>query len=144
MKTHSCKLGLTTLAVFATVFAFDGFYHGMLLKSAYEATASLWRPEAEMEQMFMWCLAMHAAVAFLFVWLFTRNYEGKGIGEGIRFGLPLGALLGVLNAGAYIYMPIPESLALAWLVGGILRGVVMGIVCALVYGYLCRKGGCSA
>jgi len=138
-NSNSCRLGVTTLAVFVATFAFDWVYHGVLLKRAYEATAALWRPEAEMQEYFVYCLLMHLVQAFLLTWIFTRHYEGRGVPEGVRFGLAIGALIGVLHAGGYIYMPIPGALAIAWLIGGVMTGLVAGIVAALVYGRVCKS-----
>ena len=49
------------------------------------------------------------------------------------FGIKIGLLLGIWNAGAYVYLPIPQQLAIAWfftgLVEGIGAGIILGIVC---------------
>ena len=45
-----------------------------------------------------------------FVFLFSKNYEAKGVSEGARFGLYAGLLIATLDIGAYCYLPIPLSL----------------------------------
>ena len=42
------SLLITILVAFVTVFATDFLIHQLWLGSTYKATASLWRPEAEM------------------------------------------------------------------------------------------------
>lgn len=94
-------------------------------------TAQLWRPEADYKMivMVMSQLGFSAALAYIF----TLNYEGKGIGEGIRFGLYIGMLLGAIEFGKYSYMPIPLMLMLSWVLAALLIGLGSGVVLSLVY-----------
>lgn len=52
---------------------------------------------------------------------------------GICFGIKIGLLLAVFKSGAYVAMPIPGDLAIAWFVAtfieGIGAGVILGMVC---------------
>ena len=61
------------------------------------------------------------------------NYEDKGLGEGLRFGIPMGILLGLLQAGMYPYLPISVELAFAWFLGGLIQGIGIGLVLAYTY-----------
>jgi len=122
---------LSAIAVFVAVFLFDFLVHGMLLKDLYTQTASLWRPEAEHKMIFMFMSQLAFAVILTFI--FTRNYEDKGLGEGLRFGLYMGLLLATIDLGTYCYMPIPLALTLSWVAASIGRGIIAGIVLSLVY-----------
>lgn len=128
-----------TLAVFAAMFVFNWLFHGVYMMPDYEATASLWRPMEEMNEMFLICLSKQLALAAVITWLFAQNYEGKGIPEGLRFGLAIGVLMGLLQFGGYVYMPISFDMALSWLAGGILLGVILGLVLARVFECKCFK-----
>ena len=66
-------------------------------------------------------------------YIFTLHYEGKGIGEGVRFGLYIGMLLGSIEIGKYGYMPIPMVLMLSWVLAALLIGLGSGVVLSLVY-----------
>lgn len=122
---------LSALAFFIVGFLFDMLVHGQLLKQAYLQTAELWRPEGQHKFGFM--IFSQAAFAIMFAFIFTRHAEGKGIGEGLRYGLYIGLLLAALDIGLYCYMPIPLSLALSWTLASIAKGVLGGVVVALIY-----------
>ena len=121
------------LAAFIAMMVFNFLWHGLLLESSYMATIELWRPQDQMAVFFPWAIGITLALGFTLAFLFTRNYEGKGIGEGVRFGAMTGLLLGLLEFGIYPYLAIPLSLGAAWFVGGVLEGLVAGIAIALVY-----------
>ena len=73
-------------------------------------------------------------IAFPFTYIFVKGYEGKGILEGVRFGAVVGVLIGFpMSYGMYAMLPIPHSLALQWLVYGLIQTILMGITAAAVY-----------
>ena len=122
---------ISALVVFVFMFLYEFLVHGFLLKDIYNQTAALWRPEEEYKMLVMCVsqLGYSAVVAYIF----TLHYESKGIGEGIRFGLCIGMLLGVIEIGKYSYMPIPLVLMLSWVLAALLLGLGSGVVLSLVY-----------
>jgi hypothetical protein len=122
-----------TVAVFIVLAVLDFVINAVLLKGAYEATAHLWRPEAEMK---IWLFQVVALfVAYFFTLIFSKGYEGKGIGEGVRYGFYVGMLMAVPMAyGSYGAMPIPYSLALQWFIYGLIEYVLAGVVVSMVFG----------
>ncbi len=119
------------IAVFVIVSAFEYLVHGVLLQGLYEQTAEFWRSQEESK--FIFLLISQIWFAAVVVCIFTCKYEGKGIGEGARFGLYIGLLLGSIEIGTYCYMPIPLILTLTWVIALILKGVGSGIVLSLTY-----------
>lgn len=124
---------LSAVAAYVFMFAFDFVWHGLLLSDQYKATQALWRPEADMGSFFPVAMAVGLALAFLIAFVFTRNYENRGLSEGARFGLYLGVFLGLTAFGIYPYLAMPLGLAAMWFVGGMIKGVGAGMVLALVY-----------
>lgn len=124
---------LASVIGFIFVFGYDYLVHHVLLMETYETTADLWRAPETMEQFFPYMLGYQALYVIFLGFIFTRNFEGKGIMEGVRFGIALGLLLALCNAAAYIWMPIPLNLALAW--GGCAIGsaIGIGVIFALLY-----------
>ena len=62
--------------------------HPVILAGIYEQTASIWRSRDERSQgYFILYLLSQFLFAIALTFLFTRNYEGRSIGEGARFGL---------------------------------------------------------
>ena len=129
---------IMTIAGFAFVFGFDFAVHHHLLMDLYKQTSNLWRPEETMGDYFPLMLGYQFLLVVVLGYIFTRNFEGKGIGEGLRFGLALGVLLGLSAAASYIWMPIPLELALSWAIAGLLQAVGLGVIYALLY----KKGEC--
>jgi len=127
------KFIIAGVASFIAIFLFDMVWHGKLLVEQYQATSFLWRSPEEMQAYFNWAILLQAALGFAAAFIFTRHYENKGMKEGIRFGLMLGAVLGIMSFTMYAYMPIPMSLAIAWFVGSLIQGVLIGIVCSMTY-----------
>jgi hypothetical protein len=122
---------ISLFVVFVFVFLYEFLVHWFLLKDIYTQTAQLWRPEEEMNMFFMFMsqLGFSAVIAYIF----TLHYEDKGIGEGIRFGLCIGLLLGSIDIATYAYMPIPMVLTLSWVLASLLKGLGSGVVVSLVY-----------
>ncbi len=127
------KFWLGWISVFVVMSVFEAIVNMVLLASIYQATASLWRPQAEMK---IWLFyVVYAFVSFFFTLIFSKGYEGKGIVEGIRYGIYMGMLMSVPMAyGTYAAMPIPYPLALQWFIYGLIEYVLAGIVLALIYG----------
>ena len=122
---------LSALAFFIFSFLLDWLVHGQMLKGIYEQTAHLWRPEDQHNLPFMFF--SQAAFAVMFAFIFTRHVEGKGVAEGLRYGLYIGLLIAAIEIGTYCYMPIPLILSVSWAVAAIVKGVIGGAILALVY-----------
>lgn len=126
------KFLLASLAVFVTLQILDYVIHMLLLAKDYQATASVWR--ADMMDIFWIMYITGAILSLLFVYIFIKGYQGKGIPEGIRYGLIMGILLMTLGAvNQYIVYPIPLELAIKWTVYGIIEFMIAGVVAALIY-----------
>ena len=124
---------LSVIAVFAFMFAYEFIVHGQLMMPMYMETQQLWRPEESMKELMPWSLGICLALAAAITWLFTRHYEGKGMEEGVRFGLYVGLIMGLVQAGAYVYLPISLNLAIAWLVVYVIEGIGAGVILSLTY-----------
>ncbi len=127
------RLIAAIIAVYAFIFVSDYCIHGLWLAETYKDTAPLWRPEAEMAGYMAFMLIGQLLVSVFPTIMFAKGYEGKGIGEGIRFGL----LIGFFGAGysfvQYAVTPLPPFLLWAWSGAGIVQGVGAGIIASLVY-----------
>ncbi len=122
---------LAVIAVFIAVFVLEYLVHGVLLMGMYQETVHLWRPQEEANM--MWMFLSQLAYAAVLVFIYTRHYEARGLGEGVRYGWLIGLLLLTLEIGKYVYMPIPEALWVAWMVAALVKGLVSGSVAGLVY-----------
>ncbi len=121
------------VAVFVAMEILEFLIHGVLLSSASQATKDVWRPDMDSLRWIYHVLAIVGA--FFFTLVFSKGYEGKGVMEGVRYGLYIGIWMSVGMAyGSYAMIKIPYSLALQWFIYGVVEYVVFGIVLAAVYG----------
>jgi hypothetical protein len=106
---------------------------GLILGSTYESLKDLWRPDM---QSLMWIYYVIMVVgSFLFVFIFARGYEGKGIVEGFRYGLYIGIWMGIGMAyGTYAMIAIPYSLALTWFISTVIQYILAGMLTAAIFG----------
>jgi hypothetical protein len=127
---------LASAAVLVTIGVLEFFIHGVLLSDLYRQSASVWRSEAEMQQM-MWVFWVGMLVfAPFFALIYAKGYEKAkpGLGQGFRYGLYVGAMLCVMNSfGWYVLLPIPLALAFYWFLATLVEFIAVGIVAGLVY-----------
>ena len=134
------KVWLGFIVVFVLMEIAGYVVHEGILKSTYQATQSLWRPDM---MSLMWIIHVLTVIgAFFFTFIFSKGYEGKGIAEGIRYGLYIGIWMSAGMAyGTYAMIAIPYSLALQWFIYGVICYVIYGIALAMVFG---KKGSAPA
>ncbi len=127
---------LASIVVFIIMGAFDTLFNTVCLSNYYEMTASLWRPEADMKSKIWMFYVAYLIWAFLFCYIYTKGYEGKGSGaaEGLRYGFILGLFVNIMMAiGMYGSMPIPGRLAIYWFIMGMFIYLLSGLALGLIY-----------
>ncbi|MFC2074760.1 hypothetical protein ACFLRA_00615 [Bdellovibrionota bacterium] len=122
---------LAVIAVLVFVFLYEFLVNNFLFADLYRQTAELWRPEDQYSMGYVFLAQFFFVVMLAFI--FTRNYEAKGIGEGVRFGVMFGLLLGLPKIALYAYMDIPMVLVLGWVVAEFVKALGAGIVLSLTY-----------
>jgi hypothetical protein len=130
---------LNTAILFLFLWGYDFVVHGNLLMDMYVQTKDLWRPQADMESLYGWCLAGTAAMAFVFSSIYncwTSKCDGGGTcaKAGANFGLWVGLLLGIMQAKSYIWLAIPGKLAVLWLIVETIKWGLAGILLAKLHG----------
>ena len=108
--------------------------HAVWLGETYSSLSSVWRPEADLVSK-QWIMMVTAAVfSFFFCYVFVRGREGKGVAEGVRYGVVIGLFVGIPQAyNFYALLPIPYSLALKWFLSGIVSTMILGAIFAAIY-----------
>jgi hypothetical protein len=126
------RLILASIAVFVIIQAIDWLVHGVLLSGWYTEIKGVWRPDM---MDLMWVMMLGSLFfSFMFVFIFTKGYEGRGVMEGVRYGLLIGLLLYVSGMlGQYVMYPIPLGMALIWAGYGIVEMVIAGAAAAAIY-----------
>lgn len=123
---------LASLGVYIAHQILDYVIHSVILMKTYEATASVWRPDMMDKMWIMWITA--AIFSLFFVYVFTKGFEGKGVMEGVRYGLWIGLWFSIPMAyNSYATLAIPYKLAFQWWVYGTIQCIILGIVTAWIY-----------
>ena len=106
------RFPLAAIGAFVFVFVYEFLVHGFLMKSLYEETASVWRPQEEsnMVAMFLSQLLFGAALAFFYP-IVGPDTDCK---KGIPFGIGLGLVMAMPEIASYCYLPIPLTISLLW------------------------------
>jgi hypothetical protein len=135
MRRHNMNIKrffLAVLAVLAAIMVTNIIIHSFILMDTYTSLKQIWRPDM---MDLMWIMYITDAIlSFLFVYIFVKGYENRGVLEGIRYGLIMGLLLDGLGAfGQFMVYPIPLSLAAQWFFYGMVRFVILGVIVALIY-----------
>jgi hypothetical protein len=126
------KLWIGFVTVFVTTQVLEGFVNFFLLDPIYSSYSHIWRPISEMK---LWMLPVTGMFfSFFFVFIFSKGYEGKGISEGIRYGIYVALMVALPNAyGNYAIMQIPYTLALQWFTYDTLQYVIAGALLSGVF-----------
>ncbi|MGH8496229.1 MAG: hypothetical protein ACREVN_08835 [Gammaproteobacteria bacterium] len=108
--------------------------HGVWLSDTYAPLyGTVFRPEPEFQGM-MWVIFVTGAVTtFLFCYIFTKGYEGKGLAEGLRYGLLIGLLMSVPMLDQYVLYPLSLNLTVTWFLTGVINFMIGGAVLAAIY-----------
>lgn len=133
---------LTSAAlVFVWILALGWLVHGKLLMAQYAATASLWRTPEEMQALLPYHLLRLATLSLVFSVIYHCWRSRITIGavgskdcphrKSFGFGVLIGLFQGINAAAGYIYMPIPATLALAWLADQVLLWVSAALILSL-------------
>ncbi len=126
------KIWIGSVAVFVTTQVIEGFLNLYILGPVFTSHPQIWRPPAEMK---LWILPLTGMFfSFFFVFIFSRGYEGKGLLEGVRYGLYVALLIALPTSyGNYAMMQIPPSLAAQWFTFSALEYVIAGAILSGIF-----------
>jgi len=120
------------LAIFIIFGICDFIIHNLILQKVYMSMTNVWRPDM---MSLMWIMYVTSFIfSFLVMFVFVKGYEGRGILEGVRFGIIIGLI--TTGAGAfyqYVVYPLPFSLIIQWFGYGLVEFIFAGIAAAAIY-----------
>lgn len=124
----------SAIAVFIFVFIYEWLLHGKLLAGQYQGTAHLWRTPDDFADFYPYMLLLQFVFSLWLATLFDKNYENKGVDEGIRFGTLIGTGLAIITLGWYVVLPVSSDLGITWALGAFVEGLGVGYVLSKVHG----------
>ncbi len=123
---------VASLVIFAVDAALSTVIDRLILMRDYEKLNSLWRPDIMSKAWMSYLIGL--LVAFMFTYIFIKGREGKGIQEGIRFGIIIWLFMTVtFSLNMWFLFPIPFGLAIKWILYGLFTNLVDGILAAVIY-----------
>jgi|SRR6185369_16963671 len=128
------RLVIAIIVGFVYVFATDFLIHAVGLGEEYGKTKELWRPEAEMQARMPLMSAGQFLAAATFVLVWALGFAERGtIGLACLYGLLLGLFSQSTTLIMYVVQPLPQNIATAWFVSGLVQSALFGVVTHFVY-----------
>jgi hypothetical protein len=123
---------LASLVIFVVVQGMEFVINNVFMKSAYESLKSLWRPDRMSKMWVMYIIGV--LVSLLFTYIFIKGREGKGIAEGVRYGIIIWLFVAVpMNLSMWVLLPIPYLVIFRGTLFALLEMLVAGILVAVIY-----------
>ncbi len=121
-----------SLVVFVAVQAMEFVISNVFMRTATESLKALWRPNMSSK---MWAMYLAGAlVSLMFVYIFAKGREGKGVAEGVRYGIVIWLFFNVpMNVSMWVMLPISYTIIIQWILFGLLEMLIAGILVALIY-----------
>lgn len=122
------KRFLVTCGVLLVVaLAWNALVHLVLLREVNASVQHLRRPDLADKAWLS--LPLTLGVIVLFVWGHGRFVRDRSLREGLRYGLFVALLAGLLvDLNQYILFPIPASAAAMWFLGGLVEFSLYGMI----------------
>jgi hypothetical protein len=126
------RLILSIVAIFIGVFATDYIIHEVWLKADYQASVSLWRTPPDMQKHFPYLLAgqLIASAMFVLIW---ANAAVVSLPRACAFALCMGLAKQSGTFIAFFSQPLPSTIAVKWVVAGIVQALLMGVILFFTY-----------
>jgi hypothetical protein len=121
------------ICAFVLIFAFGFVWHGILMKSAYMETASLWRPEADFQAHFWILILGHAVMAFAFTGLYVSKVGSSSPATGLGYGVVIGILCAGVELIRFAVEPLTTKILWMWIVGDVMQFGFVGALVGAIY-----------
>jgi hypothetical protein len=126
---------ISFVVIFIAMSVLSLIIHSVILGPVYQSDAmkNIWRTDM-MSKMWIYYL-VYLFISFFFVLIYSKWQKGKGMSEGIQYGVYTGFLMSVPMAySTYAMIPLPYSVAAQWFIYGMIQYIILGIIVSLVYG----------
>ncbi|MFZ5609727.1 MAG: hypothetical protein ACOY99_08960 [Pseudomonadota bacterium] len=127
------RLVIAIVVIYFVLWGLAYLFYETLFVDQLSAFMAVFRPKAEMSAVMPWMLLGYLVQVSLFCVIFTKNYENKGVSEGVRYGLWVGALIASIDWVYGVSLPIPLAEAGLNTVLSLVMWIVAGILLALIY-----------
>jgi hypothetical protein len=127
------KFFVAFIVAFVFLFVFGFLWYGMLMAGAHHEVPTLLRTETEFKSHFGWLILGHLVMAFFFTILCARFVPPGGAGASAA----LGALVGLVYAGAHLIsfavQPLTMKILGGWILGGVIQFTIAAAIIGAIY-----------
>lgn len=126
---------IAVIVGFVALSAMDFVINVVILADAYAPLeGTVFRNKADMDSK-MWAFFLGEFIfVLMFIWVYSHGLKGKGIMEGLRYGLYVGLMLWVLSSLAmWAMFPVSAWLAWMWAIFGVIEMVILGLIVGAIY-----------
>ena len=128
------RLALAALASWVVYLGVSFLVHAVLLKNIYLQHASAMRPEVEANAILPLGFGFALLGFFAFAYLYARGCQGRGVAEGIQFGLLAGVIVCCFGTiWDYMVWPVSPTLAALWMIDYMLEFALYGAIVGALY-----------
>lgn len=129
----NCKrFVIASVVVFVAIQVMEFIVNNIIMMGQYESLKNLWRPDMASKMWIMYLVGV--LVAFLFTYIFIKGREGKGLAEGIRYGIIIWLFVAVpMSLWFWVMLPVPFKMSLWWMIFSLIEYIVAGILVAAIY-----------
>lgn len=134
MDTQKWIVGGIVTAI--VIFIYQFVVHMFVLGSHYQTVAQFMRPEGEigMATFLVWAFIADLVLTLGLGYIFLKGYEGKGVIEGLRFGLLVGLVFGFyFQLYHWLVFPGPFMASFYQMLVTLVEFTLVGIVFASMY-----------
>lgn len=126
------------LHAFITVFIYFNLFailfNSIFVAPFYDGSTDLWRPLSHIEHLLMpWLFISTAGATHMFITIFSFGYQGKGVQEGMRYGLYMGTFMGFALFSAYPILALSLELVAMWFAGALVATIGAGALLGGIY-----------
>lgn len=122
------------IAVFVYFNLFAILFNAVFVAPFYDGSADLWRPLSHIEHLLMpWLFISTAGATHMFITIFGFGYQGKGVREGVRYGLYMGTFIGFALFSAYPILAFSLELVAIWFAGALVATIGAGALLGAIY-----------
>jgi hypothetical protein len=128
------KFIIAWIVVFVAWFLGSFVVHGVLLRPDYVQLSSLFRNDADQQQLFPLMMFAHVILSGAFVWIYARGVEAKPwLAQGLRFGVAVALLTVPIYLIYFVVQPMPLAVAIKQMVFDGVLMVILGAIVAWLY-----------
>jgi len=128
------RLFAAFIAAFIFAFLFEWLLHGVILKASEVALPQgLARAPADFQNHFLWVVLGEAIMVFMFTMIYARGFAGGGVRAGVCLGIMFGIIYTGANLISFGVQPFPSHLITWYSFAGLIEYAIIGAIVGTIY-----------